>query len=177
MWITNAFQGDWVCLLANTSQGPAHRNKSPICVPLKSPGVHLAKRIDKMGMKSSDTAQIFFEDVRVPVKNIIGEEGLGFTYQMLQFQEERLSGAASVVRALEKCIELTIDYTRERKAFGQPLLNNQYIHFKLAELQTEVEAFRALLYRTAVKNSYCLDNPLHTHTCTYTLKCTAIRTT
>ncbi|XP_071516118.1 probable acyl-CoA dehydrogenase 6 isoform X2 [Panulirus ornatus] len=149
MWITNAWQADWMCLLANTSQGPSHRNKSLICLPMNTPGVHLTKRIDKIGMQASDTAQIFFEDVRVPVKNIIGQEGMGFTYQMLQFQEERLAGAVLTVPPMEICIQSTIAYTKERKAFGQPLLNNQYMHFRLAELETEVECLRSLIYRAS----------------------------
>ncbi|XP_076058770.1 putative acyl-CoA dehydrogenase 6 [Oratosquilla oratoria] len=147
LWITNAWQADWMCLLANTSQGPPHRNKSLICLPMNTPGIHLTKRISKIGMHSSDTGQIFFEDVRVPAKNIIGEEGMGFTYQMLQFQEERLAGAAIALIPLEVCIKETIKYTRERKVFGQPLLHNQYLHFRLAELETEIECLRALIYR------------------------------
>ena len=88
-------------------------------------GINLAKRIDKMGMRCSDTAIINFDDVRVPAKNIIGEEGFGFTYQMLQFQQERLACAALSLVPLERCITDTIEYTRNRMAFGQPLLNNQ----------------------------------------------------
>ncbi|XP_048367399.1 probable acyl-CoA dehydrogenase 6 isoform X2 [Sphaerodactylus townsendi] len=95
MWITSGCQADWMCLLANTSEGPPHKNKSLLCLPMKLSGVHVAKKIDKIGMRSSDTAQIFFEDVRVPCKYLIGEEGMGFTYQMLQFQEERLWAAAN----------------------------------------------------------------------------------
>jgi len=148
MWITNAFQADWMCLLANTQEGgPAHLNKSLICVPMDTPGIHLAKRIDKMGMKSSDTAVIFLDDVRVPAKNIIGEPGMGFTYQMLQFQEERLACVALALTPMETSINQTIAYLKERKAFGQPLINNQYIHFRLAELLTDVEMLRAGLYR------------------------------
>jgi len=148
MWITNAFQADWMCLLANTHEGgPAHLNKSLICVPMDTPGIHLAKRIDKMGMKSSDTAVIFLDDVRVPAKNIIGEPGMGFTYQMLQFQEERLACVALALTPMETSINQTIAYLKERKAFGQPLINNQYIHFRLAELLTDVEMLRAGLYR------------------------------
>jgi len=147
MWITNAFQADWMCLLAITEEGPAHRNKSLICLPMNTPGIHLNKRIDKMGMRCSDTAQIFFEDVRVPAANIIGKPGMGFTYQMLQFQEERLACVALGLAPLECVIQETINYCRERKAFGAPLLDNQYIHFRLAEFQTEVELMRAGLYR------------------------------
>ncbi len=95
MWTTNGVQADWMCLLANTREGAPHRNKSLICVPLKSPGVTIAKKIAKLGLLSSDTAQIFFEDVRVPAKNIIGDEGMGFVYQMIQFQDERLCTAAT----------------------------------------------------------------------------------
>jgi len=148
MWITNAFQADWVCLLANTSSDkPIHMNKSLICVPMDTPGINLAKKIDKMGMRASDTAIMYLEDVRVPAANIIGDEGMGFSYQMIQFQEERLACAALSLVPLEKCITATIDYTRERKAFGKPLLDNQVIHFTLAELATELELLRAGLYQ------------------------------
>ena len=119
MWITNGVQADWICLLANTSDGQVHRNKSLICVPMKSKGVQVARKLDKMGMRSSDTAQIFFDNVRVPKRNRIGEEGKGFTYQMVQFQEERLWGAAACLKAHEFIIAETIEYTRNRKAFGK----------------------------------------------------------
>jgi len=147
LWITNGTQADWMCCLANTSEGPAHRNKSLIIVPLKSKGVQIEKKIRKLGMHSSDTAQIFLDEVRVPQRNRIGEEGQGFAYQMLQFQEERLYGAAGALLTLDKAIEETIEYTRQRKIFGRSVLDNQVVHFKLAELKTEVEALRALTYR------------------------------
>ena len=95
MWITNGLQADWICLLANTSEGPAHENKSLICVPLNLPGVQRARNISKLGMHSSDTAELFFEDVRVPQSYRIGKEGMGFTYQMLQFVDERVFAGAS----------------------------------------------------------------------------------
>ncbi|XP_041664282.1 probable acyl-CoA dehydrogenase 6 [Cheilinus undulatus] len=147
MWTTNGTQADWMCLLANTSDGPPHRNKSLICLPMNLPGVHIARKIDKMGMWSSDTAQVFFDDVRVPCKNIIGQEGMGFTYQMLQFQEERLWAVANIITTLDITIQETIQYTRQRKIFKQPVLYHQTVHFRLAELQTEVELLRSLLYR------------------------------
>ncbi|MBI5130125.1 MAG: acyl-CoA dehydrogenase family protein [Rhodopseudomonas palustris] len=149
MWITNGTQADWICLLCNTGDGPIHRNKSLICVPMKTKGVTIARKLDKMGMHSSDTAQIHFDEVRVPKRNRIGEEGKGFTYQMVQFQEERLWGAAACLKAHERTIENTIEYTRSRIAFGRPLLDNQVIHFRIAELQTEVELLRSLVYRAA----------------------------
>ncbi|WP_427306018.1 acyl-CoA dehydrogenase family protein [Cupriavidus sp. H39] len=149
MWITNGTQSDWICLLCNTSEGPVHKNKSLIIVPLKEGGKRVrgveVQKIKKFGMWCSDTAQIFFDEVRVPVRNRIGEEGLGFIYQMKQFQEERLNGAARRL-ACTALIEETADYLRQRIAFGKPLLDNQFIQFKLAELKTEMEALRALVY-------------------------------
>jgi len=149
MWITNSLQADWLCVLANTSEGKPHANKSLIIVPMDTPGIVKAKKIEKMGMHCSDTGLIFFEDVRVPAANIIGQEGMGFTYQMIQFQVERLCAAAGCVTPLAVAINETIEYLKQRKAFGQPLINNQYIHFRLAELQTEVEFLRAMLYQAA----------------------------
>ena len=145
MWITNGLKADWCCLLANTSDGAPHKNKSLIVVPMDTPGI-TKQKIHKIGMNSSDTAQIFFDSVRVPQRNLIGQEGLGFTFQMLQFQEERLWGAAGSLKSLDRLIDQTIDYTRQRKAFGKSILDNQAVHFRLAELRTEVEALRALTY-------------------------------
>jgi len=146
MWITNSTQADYLCLLANTSDDKPHLNKSLIVVPTNTPGISFSEKLDKLGMRSSDTAQVFFDNVRVPQRNLIGEEGHGFIYQMLQFQEERLFAAAGSLKAMEDCINKTINYTRERKIFGQSVLDNQVVHFRLAELQTEVEALRALTF-------------------------------
>ena len=146
MWITNSLQADWMCLLANTSDGPAHKNKSLIMVPMDTPGITRARKIRKIGMMASDTGVIHFDDVRVPQRYRIGEEGLGFTYQMQQFQEERLWCAANAIQSLINCIEQTVAYTGERMAFGKAVLDNQSVHFKLAELKTEVESLRALTY-------------------------------
>jgi len=150
MWITNGMQSDWICLLVNTSNDQAHKNKSMIVVPMKSKGVQRAKKIDKLGMWSSDTAQLFFDEVRVPQRYLIGQEGGGFAMQMQQFQEERMFGTAMGIKGLEVVVQATIAYTRERQAFGAALLDNQVIHFRLAELQTEIEALRSLLYRTVL---------------------------
>lgn len=147
MWITNGSQGDWMCCLANTGDGAPHRNKSLIIVPLDAPGVERATKLHKLGMWSSDTAQIYLDGVRVPQSNRIGEEGEGFTYQMQQFQEERLFLAVSNLVAMDEVIDETISYTRDRKIFGGSVLDNQVVHYRLAELRTEVEALRALIYR------------------------------
>ncbi|XP_048849549.1 probable acyl-CoA dehydrogenase 6 [Brienomyrus brachyistius] len=147
MWTTTGTQADWMCLLANTSDGPPHKNKSLICLPMNLPGIHIARKINKMGMRSSDTAEVFFDDVRIPYKNIIGQEGLGFTYQMLQFQEERLWGVANILTTMDNIIQETIEYTGQRQIFKKPVLHHQVVHFRLAELETEVELLRSLLHR------------------------------
>jgi citronellyl-CoA dehydrogenase len=146
MWITNATQADYLCLLADTGGENSHMSKSLIVVPTNSEGISFSKKLNKLGMRSSDTAQIFFDDVRVPRKNLIGEEGAGFIYQMEQFQEERLYAAAGNLKGLEACINQTIEYTRDRKVFKKAILDNQVVHFRLAELQTEIECLRALVY-------------------------------
>jgi len=147
MWITNGTQADWMCCLANTGDGSPHKNKSLIIVPMKTRGVTVERKIEKIGMHSSDTALIHFDDVRVPQRHLIGQEGLGFMYQMLQFQEERLWGAANAIKGLENAVRETIEYTRSRKTFGRPVIDNQVVHFTLAELTTEIEALRSLVYR------------------------------
>ena len=147
MWITNSLQADWMCLLANTSEGASHKNKTLICVPMKTKGISVAKKIRKIGMMASDTGLIHFDDVRVPQRYRIGEEGMGFTYQMMQFQEERLWAAARTIGGMERILKETIDYVRERHMFGQTVLDYQVVQHKLAEVKTEIESLRALTYR------------------------------
>jgi citronellyl-CoA dehydrogenase len=154
MWITNGTQGDWACMLCVTgsgagaaSDGGRHGNKSLIVVPLDAKGIDRKTKLDKLGQRSSDTAIIFLDNVRVPAKNLIGEEGKGFVYQMQQFQEERLFLSASIVQAMDNCVDETATYTRQRNAFGQSILDNQYVQFRLSELKTELEALRSLIYR------------------------------
>ncbi|WP_310620366.1 acyl-CoA dehydrogenase family protein [Flexibacterium corallicola] len=144
MWITNSTQADFMCLLATTSEGNRHRNKSLIVVPMNLPGVSTSERLDKLGQRSSDTAQVFFDNVRVPKRYLIGEEGMGFPYQMVQFQEERLWAVLSNLDSFDRLIKKTEDYCRDRAAFGQTILDFQVVHFRLAELRTEVEALRAM---------------------------------
>src|SRR3954469_24608434 len=152
MSITNSLQADWMRMLVNTGEGPVHKNKSLVIVPMREkgklrPGIEVAKKIRKIGMNSSDTGLIYFDEVRVPQRYRIGGEGQGFIYQMQQFQEERLWAAASCLVSLTNCIEWTIEWARERKLFGATLADQQWVQFKLAELKTEVEALRALTYR------------------------------
>lgn len=146
-WITNGMMADWCCLLVNTSEADGrHTNKSLIMVPMDNPGIEKHK-IDKIGMNSSDTATLFFDNVRVTARNIVGQEGMGFQMQMMQFQEERLWAAANGLPSLDRMIDATIEYCRERETFGKKLIENQVIHFRLAELRTEVECLRALTWR------------------------------
>lgn len=152
MWITNSLQADWMCMLVNTSDGPAHKNKSLVMVPLREngklvKGFEVGQKIKKIGMNSSDTGLLFFDEVRVPQRYRIGAEGAGFIYQMQQFQEERLWAAASTLQSLTNCIQWTVDYAQERKLFGATLADQQWVQFKLAELKTEVESLRALTYQ------------------------------
>ena len=152
MWITNSLQADWMCMLVNTGEGAAHKNKSLVMVPLREngklrPGIEVAKKIRKIGMNASDTGLLYFDEVRVPQRNRIGAEGHGFIYQMQQFQEERLWAAASCLQSLSNCIGWTMEWAQERKLFGATLADQQWVQFKLAEMKTDLEALRALTYR------------------------------
>ena len=155
MWITNGAQGDWACLLCNTGEYDMgiHRNKSIICLPLlddgkRTKGVSVARKLKKLGMRCSDTVELRFDNVRVPKRYLLGEEGHGFMYQMMQFQEERMYAALTAIVSLRRTIEDTIAYTAQRETFGRPILRNQVVHFRMAELMTEVEALAALTWKS-----------------------------
>ena len=152
MWITNSLQADWMCMLVNTGDGPQHKNKSLVMVPMREKGklrkgIEVGKKIKKIGMNASDTGLIYFDEVRVPQRYLIGAEGSGFMYQMMQFQEERLWCAASCIQSLSNCIAWTVEWAHERKLFGATLADQQWVQFKLAEMKTEVESLRAMTYR------------------------------
>ena len=152
MWITNSLQADWMCMLVNTGDGPQHKNKSLVMVPMREmgqlrKGIEVGKKIKKIGMNASDTGLIYFDEVRVPQRYLIGAEGSGFMYQMMQFQEERLWCAASCIQSLTNCIAWTVEWAHERKLFGATLADQQWVQFKLAEMKTEVESLRAMTYR------------------------------
>ena len=126
MWTTNGKSAHWMCVLANTATaeqtGSPYNNKTLICLPMDTPGVSTSEKLDKLGMRSSDTCQVFFDDVRVPQANRIGKEGQGFVYQMQQFQEERMIISATMVRQLESVVEECARYTADRHIFGRPVL-------------------------------------------------------
>jgi citronellyl-CoA dehydrogenase len=146
MFITNGVQADWICLLARTTPGNTFKGMSLIVVPTDTPGFTVAKKLKKMGNWASDTAELAFDNVRVPVANRIGEEGQGFIYQMQQFQNERLVSGLGAAAGAEKILRMTIDYCRGRSTFGKPLIQNQWIYFKLTELISEVEFLRQMCY-------------------------------
>ena len=147
MWITNATQADYFCTLVNTGDGNPHKNKSLIIVPSDTKGLSIGDKIEKLGQLTSDTAPVYFDNVKVPQRFRIGEEGAGFKMQMEQFQEERIFISAINLIILDECISNTIEYCKQRSAFGKKLIENQSIHYKLAELQTDIESTRALIYQ------------------------------
>ncbi|HET7900697.1 MAG TPA: acyl-CoA dehydrogenase family protein [Candidatus Nanopelagicales bacterium] len=146
MWITNGSQADWVCLLARTSDVPGYGGMSLIVVPTSTAGFSVGRLIKKMGNHSSDTAELVLDGVRVPVSNTVGEPGQGFYLQMQQFQDERLIGAYMAVSGARRAIDRTIDYLQQREAFGKPLMANQHLQYRLAELVADVD----------VVHEYCL---------------------
>ena len=139
MWITNGTQADWLCLLARTSDEGGFQGMSLIVVPTATPGFSVGRKIDKMGNRSSDTAELVFDEVRVPKANTIGEIGRGFQQQMAQFQDERLIGAFMSVASARRALDRTKEYLQERTAFGKPLLANQALQYRLAELYADVD--------------------------------------
>lgn len=151
LYITNGTQADWICTLVRTSPGTGFDGMSLVIVPTDTPGFSVSRKLKKMGNYSSDTAELSFDRVRVPKWYRIGPEGKGFMLQMQQFQKERLVAAVMSYTAAELTIRRTIDYLKTRKAFGRPLIENQWIHFKLAELVTEVEMLRQMCYHCTRK--------------------------
>ncbi|MEM8860681.1 MAG: acyl-CoA dehydrogenase family protein [Chloroflexota bacterium] len=147
MWITNGTQADYLTLLARTDgRDRGYRGMSLIIVPTDVEGFSVSKKLEKMGQHSSDTAILSFDEVRVPKANTIGPEGMGFMLQMQQFQVERLAASLMSLPSMEMAIEMTIDYCKQRKTFKRPLLDNQWIQFKLCELKVEIEALKHLNY-------------------------------
>jgi citronellyl-CoA dehydrogenase len=151
LYITNGTQADWVCLLARTSDEGGFRGMSLIIVPTNTSGFSVSRKLRKLGNHSSDTAELMLDNVHVPKANTIGPEGMGFILQMQQFQRERLVGAITTYSSLERTVRDTIAYTQQRCAFGQPLIDNQVIHFRMAELLTEIEILKQFCYAAVEK--------------------------
>ena len=146
MYITNGTQADFFTLLARTSDDPGYHAFSLIVVPSDLPGVTVGRKLDKLGARISDTAELFFDDVRVPAKNLVGREGEGFIYQMKQFQHERFSLLPFACTAARDIVDMTVAYIRERIVFGKPLIKRQVLRHRLADWLTEIECLRQLIY-------------------------------
>lgn len=149
IYITNSLQADWICVLARTSDEGSYLGMSQILVPTDRPGFEVSTKLDKLGMRASDTGLLSFDDLRVPADHIIGTEGMGFQQQMAQFVVERMWASYSAVPAYERALQRTADYLRDRVVFGRPLLKHGYIQYKLAELAAEVDLLKQYNYATA----------------------------
>ena len=149
MYITNGLQADWLCLLARTSDAGGSAGMSQIVVPTNLPGFEVSQKLDKLGMRASDTGLLTFTDLAVPAANTIGVVGKGFQQQMSQFVVERMWAAYSAVGSCERALERTVRYLRQRRVFGKPLLDHQYVSYRLAELAAEVDLLRHYNYAAA----------------------------
>lgn len=143
-FITNGLNADYVVVVCKTDleAKPAYRGISLLIVENGTAGFKRGKKLNKMGMHSGDTAELIFEDAKVPVENLLGEEGKGFYYLMEKLQQERLIVALQVQVEAEEMLRLTIDYVKKRKAFGQRIADFQNTQFKIAEMATEIDIGR-----------------------------------
>ncbi len=149
-FITNGVNADLVIVAAKTDPAERHRGISLIVVERGTEGFSRSRKLEKIGQHAQDTAELSFADARVPVENLLGEEGEGFRYLVSNLPQERLSIAASAVAACEAALVWTLDYVRERHAFGQPIGSFQNSRFTLAELRTETDIARAFVDRCAL---------------------------
>jgi citronellyl-CoA dehydrogenase len=145
-YITNGTQADYLTLLARTSGDAGYHSFSLFVVPTDLPGFKVGRKLDKLGLRSSDTAELFFDDVRVPAENLIGREGEGFIYQMQQFQHERFSAIPMAYISAEEMVTMTVEHIRKRMVFGKPLISRQVLRHRLADWHTEIECLRQLTY-------------------------------
>jgi citronellyl-CoA dehydrogenase len=145
-YITNGTQADFLTLLARTSEDPGYHSFSLFVVPTALAGFQVSRKLNKMGLRSSDTAELFLDDVRIPAANLIGKEGEGFIYQMQQFQHERFAAIPMSYIAAEEMIAITVEHIRQRIVFGKPLIARQVLRHRLADWQTEIEGLRQLAY-------------------------------
>src|SRR5271169_1984889 len=149
IFISNGQIADMIIVVAKTDPkaNPPHRGISLILVDGDAPGFNRGRKLDKLGFKGQDTSELFFEDCRVPVTNLLGREGNGFRMLMEKLQQERLVTAVGAITSTRRCLEDTIAYTKQRRAFGQPIASFQNTQFKLAEMMTELEVGQAFVDR------------------------------
>ncbi|HYW93592.1 MAG TPA: acyl-CoA dehydrogenase family protein [Gammaproteobacteria bacterium] len=144
-FITNGYMSELVIVVCKTDPGAGAKGISLIVVEAGSEGFEKGRKLKKVGMKAQDTAELFFNDVRVPKENLLGQEGQGFAYLMNELVQERLVIGINSICAAERTLEKTIEYTKERRAFGQPIAKFQNTRFKLAELKTNVTIGRIFI--------------------------------
>ncbi|MEZ4888676.1 MAG: acyl-CoA dehydrogenase family protein [Chitinophagales bacterium] len=144
-FITNGIMSDLVVVVAKTNPELKHKGISLLLVERGMKGFVRGKNLDKIGLKGQDTAELFFENVEVPVENLLGQEGRGFYYLMHNLPQERLSIAVSGIASAEMALEWTVQYCKEREAFGRPIGSFQNSRFKLAEMQTEITIGRTFV--------------------------------
>jgi acyl-CoA dehydrogenase len=148
MFITNGGIADFVILAAKTDKEAGHGGITLFLVDTDTPGFTVSRKLDKLGWRSGNTVELAFEDVRVPKSAMFGEEGMGFYQIMTHFQAERLYMAARAVGEAQEAVDLAIKYSMEREQFGRPIAKFQVTRHKIAQMATEVEASRQLLYNT-----------------------------
>jgi alkylation response protein AidB-like acyl-CoA dehydrogenase len=148
-YITNGHRADFIVLVAKTDPDAGYDGFSLFLVDMDLPGVIREKKLEKLGMHSSDTALLAFQDVRVPQEALLGQEGKGFYHIMWELQGERLIGAAGAVAGAQRCFDRTLEYATERTAFGRPIGRFQAIRHKFAEMATKIEAGRQMVYAAA----------------------------
>ncbi len=157
LFITNGCQANFVTLLARTSDNPGYHSFGLFVVPTDLPGFVISKKLDKLGMRCSDTAELFFDDMRVPAKNLIGDESEGFVIQMKQFQHERFYALPVAYIAARDTIDMTVEYIKQRKVFGKPLIANQVLRHRLADWVTDIECLKQLTYHIVRMKTEGLD--------------------
>jgi citronellyl-CoA dehydrogenase len=145
-YITNGTRADFVTLMVKTDPDAGHSGISIIVCPTDVKGFSVSKKLEKAGNWSSDTAELFFEDVRVPKRYLLGQEGMGFVYLMQNFQSERLVGCVSGLEGSKMALDRSVQFGRERVAFGKPLIKREYWQQKFVDLYTKYEAAKALSY-------------------------------
>ena len=146
-YITNGTRAGFVTLLCKTNPDAGHHGISIILFPTDTKGYGVSRKLSKMGNWASDTAELFFDNCRVPKRYLLGHEGMGFMYLMQNFQSERLVGSASAIAGARQALDRSLDWGRERMAFGKPLIKREVWQHKLADLYTKVEAAQALVYK------------------------------
>ena len=144
-FITNGAMADVIIVVCKTDPDAGARGTSLVLVEADTEGFRKGRNLEKIGMKAQDTSELFFNEARVPMTNMLGEEGKGFVYLMQELAWERLQVAVSAVASMEAALEWTIDYAKERMAFGEPIINLQNTQFKLAEAKTEVTVARTFV--------------------------------